>query len=69
MDDKILVIMAVTLLCIATLGVAMHSTVSMEVISLIEKALYGLFGLASGTGIGFALAKKKPLSPEEKKSS
>ena len=60
MDDKILVILMVTLLCVATLGVAMHSPGDMpdNVIALIEKALYGLFGLAGGAGAGFVLGKK-----------
>lgn len=68
MDDKILVILMVTLLCVATLGVAMHSPAEAlpdNVISLIEKALYGLFGLAGGAGVGFALGKKVPAPKSE----
>lgn len=68
MDDKIVVIICVTVLCLATLGVAMHATnpVPDNVIALMEKAMYGLFGLASGAGIGFALGKK---STDKKKDT
>lgn len=61
MTDKILVILMVTLLCLAILGVVMHSTETMPdtAITLIEKAMYGSFGIASGTGIGLTLAGKK----------
>lgn len=72
MDDKILVIIMVTLLCLATLGVAMHSTtgvVPAEVIALIEKAMYGLFGIASGTGIGMTLANRKNKKDEKQEIS
>lgn len=66
MENKIWVVIAVTTICLSVLfaAVTASSGVPDSVISLMEKAFLGLFALASGTSVGFALGKK---SAEKKK--
>lgn len=60
MDDKIWIVIAVTCICLAVLCVAVNipHEIPSDVIGLIDKALLGLFALATGASAGFTLGKK-----------
>ena len=61
MDDKTQVIFCVTVISLIMVGLSCNSEgrIDPKVIELVEKVCMGLFGIATGTGIGFAIGSKK----------